>query len=441
MKLQTLFTIVAATSFALATEPTPKEVAMKVHEWGTFTVLQGSNGHPIAWYQAPREIVDLPPFVHQNSMFNKSRGSSGLDLIRMETPVLYFYPEGEQPVDIHVSATFNNGRITEIFPPAYTNSPPNSTVWQGTLLPPDSPDREKVPTAKGKRGSHYAAARAVPEAWLFRGEQHPEIADRYAQMIAQSPDHPALPDDPTAEPIDHFIFYRGAGNPGGFSIQARQSSKNPSKYTLKNSKKATIPKLFALRVIDDRSSWLEITDLKQAKYSRSGMKHEQSFVFPEPIQPVADTAEDLCSAMVAALTSEGLTKDEALAMVATWDNLWFKEPGTRVLAVLPQVFADEMVPLKISPKPTTLERVFVARLELINRAQEAMLVKVLNDPSASSADLTRDAARLANVQLGRYSAGGMERARDLVSQQIYQRFYALKEADSKALEQEVASSQ
>ena len=309
------------------------------------------------------------------------------------------------------------------------------------MLPPDSPEREKVPAAKGKRGDHYAAARAVPDAWLFRGEQHPKLAKVFAQMIEHSPDHPALPDDPTAEPIDHFIFYRGAGNPGGFSIQARQSSKNPSKYTLKNSKKATIPKLFALRVVDGMSSWLEIADLKQAKYSREGMVNEQSFVFPEATQSVDETAKQLGSAMVAALASEGLTIDEAAAMVATWDNLWFTDPGTRVLAVLPQVFADDMVPLKISPKPTAIERVFVARLELINGAQEEVLMSVLNAPNADPADLSTDAAKLTGVKLGRYSAGGMERAKALVTQQMHRRFYALKEADTKASEQKVAATQ
>jgi hypothetical protein len=54
------------------------------------------------------------------------------------------------------------------------------------------------------------------------------------------------------------------------------------------------------------SSWLEISDLKQAKYSREGMLNEQSFVFPEPTQSVDESAEQLGSAVVAALASEGL---------------------------------------------------------------------------------------------------------------------------------------
>ena len=68
-------------------------------------------------------------------------------------------------------------------------------------------------------------------------------------------------------------------------------------------------------------------------------------------------------------------------------------------------------------------------------------MSVLNAPNAEPADLDTDAAKLANVKLGRYSAGGMERAKALVTQQIQRRFYTLKEAATKASEQKVAATQ
>ena len=65
MKTPTIITLLTAAALNVAqTEDAggPSEsVAMQVHEWGTFTVLQGSDGRPIEWYQAPSEIVDLPP--------------------------------------------------------------------------------------------------------------------------------------------------------------------------------------------------------------------------------------------------------------------------------------------------------------------------------------------------------------------------------------------
>ena len=122
---------------------------------------------------------------------------------------------------------------------------------------------------------------------------------------------------------------------------------------------------------------------------------------------------------------------EAEAMVATWDNLWFTEPGTRILAILPQSVADAMVPLKITPAPDEIDRVFVARLELITRQQEEVLTAVLNTPAQQGTG--KEASELAalekfdSLQLGRYSAGGMERARILVSNQIHSRFHQLEE--------------
>ena len=135
--------------------------------------------------------------------------------------------------------------------------------------------------------------------------------------------------------------------------------------------------------------------------------------------------------MVDALDAEGLTRDEAAAMVATWDNLWFTEPGTRVLAILPQALADEMVPLEITPEPTQLERVFVARMELIPREYERVLTAVLN-PATGASDEETAREQLESLQLGRYTAGGMERATTLVRSQIRKRFAQLTRKRDKA---------
>ena len=40
-----------------------KAAGMVVHEWGTFTVLQGSNGADLEWYQPQHDLVGLPKFV------------------------------------------------------------------------------------------------------------------------------------------------------------------------------------------------------------------------------------------------------------------------------------------------------------------------------------------------------------------------------------------
>jgi len=395
------------------------EGALEVHEWGTFTILQGSNGKTIRWYQAPEKLVDLPSFVRQQYTIVGKSGSpnlfAGLDSVRMETPVLYFYPE--KAMDIRVAASFPNGRITEVFPPSsYTFNNADETLWRGTLLPPNSPEKNRIPKATGTKGRHYAAARAVPDAWLFS-----QLAP--GNKVALTP-KPAT--KPVAEPIDHFIFYRGAGNADAFPIRAVEQE-SPGTYQLSNFYRETIPKLFALRVIDGKSSWTTIDRLARMSYDEKSKKaiNQKTFNFPEATGTVVEVAAELRDAMVTSLHTEGLTKAEAKAMVATWDDLWFTDPGTRVLAVLPQSFADEMVPLEIYPEPTKLERVFVARLELISTAQEQVLTKVL-DPSINMDE--KDASKkLTALQLGRYSAGGMERTKTLINAQIGKRFAKLEE--------------
>ncbi|MGI9243093.1 MAG: hypothetical protein ACR2RV_20010, partial [Verrucomicrobiales bacterium] len=424
---------------------------LEVHEWGTFTVLQGSNGQAVQWYQAPEYIVDLPPFVRSvsgrlKSGLNIAGGSwalAGMDTVRMETPVLYFYPE--EPMDVTVSASYPQGRITEVFPPVL-HSNGSETVWRGTLLPPDSPEAAKVPAVEGETGRHYGAARAVPEAWLFRNKPQPDgKPDPMEAASARARAAWGLPPLPKVEPIDHFIFYRGAGTGSEFRIRAVQSTGDPGTYTLHNTG-ATVPKLIALRVQGGQTSWTKITDLKKEEWNREQRKYlnRQTFTFPAPAGAVDDVAGTIRREMVASLHTEGLTMPEAEAMVATWDNLWFTEPGTRVLAILPQVVADAMVPLKITPVPEKIDRVFVARLELITREQEAVLTAVLNTPAQNGESQAKSERavleKLDSLQLGRYSAGGMERARVLVSNQIYQRFHQLehvrKERDKEELERQ-----
>ncbi|MDA9831112.1 hypothetical protein N9C66_07200 [Akkermansiaceae bacterium] len=420
------------------------EGKLEVHEWGTFTILQGSDGNPIPWYQAPEKLVDLPPFVHQQAgAFSKSMPfnfANGLDSMRMETPVLYFYPE--KAMDVRISASFPKGRITEVFPPvAYQLSilPTTNTLWRGTLLPPNAPEKSRIPEATGQNDRHYAAARAVPDAWLYsqitpRTEAALEAAKKAKAKAKSETPFPLPP-----VPIDHFIFYRGAGNAGKFPIRAVEQD-TPGTYLLHSQYHQTIPKLFALRVVDGKSSWVAIDQLARIDYDKKEKKtlNQKEIIFPEATKSTKEVASELRHAMVAALHSEGLTKDEAKAMVATWDDLWFTDPGTRVLAILPQSYADEMVPLKISPKPTKVERVFVARLELFNKTQEQILSSILDPINAMDDKIASE--KLAALNLGRYSAGGMARAKTLIADQIESRFSKLEKLQKKQMDTETAST-
>ena len=134
----TLLTVVFAISICSAWS----EQRLVVHEWGTFTSLQDEQGRAIGGINTDDEPV--PSFVHQlsgNLLLPADRStpvSSGYvvqgkgltprchpDVImRLETPVLYFYPPvgwKPQPVDVRVG--FPGGWLTEFYPEAVSTAP------------------------------------------------------------------------------------------------------------------------------------------------------------------------------------------------------------------------------------------------------------------------------------------------------------------------------
>ena len=72
----------------LAVEPSIGPGPLITHEWGTFTTVAREDGSSVRW--APLSgPADLPCFVANLGSTTFKQRSSGL--VRMETPVLYFY--------------------------------------------------------------------------------------------------------------------------------------------------------------------------------------------------------------------------------------------------------------------------------------------------------------------------------------------------------------
>ena len=121
-----LTAVVGGSGLLIAAKPASTYVA---HEWGTFTSVQGGDGVLLDW--RPLETSRLPKFVYDWShpglnrqrAINLTKGGM-IALQRMETPVIYFYSEKEQTVD--VSVQFPQGSITEWYPQSLQIGP--STV-------------------------------------------------------------------------------------------------------------------------------------------------------------------------------------------------------------------------------------------------------------------------------------------------------------------------
>ena len=70
-------------------------------------------------------------------------------------------------------------------------------------------------------------------------------------------------------------------------------------------------------------------------------------------------------------------------MVDTWRDSWFEE-GTRLFYILPGAAVDAMLPLDIKPRPASVARVFVGRMEVITPATRADVEGALDARDAAS---------------------------------------------------------
>ena len=115
---------VAPHASVTGSDPASRRNRLVVHEWGTFTSIAGKSGAAVEW-RPLNGSSDLPGFVYNAGGLP---GAAGLRhgkrcikcdteaIVRMETPVIYFYAERQTTVSVRVD--FVNGKITEWYPQA-----------------------------------------------------------------------------------------------------------------------------------------------------------------------------------------------------------------------------------------------------------------------------------------------------------------------------------
>ena len=318
---------IGATAGFAAVDRTPINSSLVVHEWGTFTSVAGSVGQAVSWrhFNGPS---DLPCFVNVMKDGPKTWHPDGLPgvpaLVRMETPVIYFYaPTGaEQTVDVRVD--FNQGLMTEWYPGA-TTAPTfipkevaaniSTLEWKGVRISREAP--RPYPTEKAP--SHYYAARDT--------DANPVTINGQAEK---------------------FLFYRGLA---GFR-PALAAVATDDRVRVENSGD-DIPRVVLFRNRGGRIGYRIAT-------APRGVTTIDTPALGASFDALAGDLERL-------LVEQGLFAPEARAMVATWRDSWFEE-GTRLFYLLPQSSIDARLPLSITPAPSRIVRAFVGRLELATPA-------------------------------------------------------------------------
>jgi len=346
-----------------------------VHEWGTFTSIAGKDGAAVQWRPLDG-LSDLPGFVYDTSGLSKGVGlrsgqlclKCNLEaLVRMETPVLYFYANRETIVS--VSVEFPKGKITEWYPQArlvYNSDRGGMIDWGRVSVVPGGPSDFPVES----KDSHYYPARetdATPLRVCGKTEQQHE----------------------------KFLFYRGVGT-FDLPLSARLTDEN---LVIKNLGRENVPQFILFENRDGRIGY-RIHDL---------FKGEVAVERPALDQTIDTLVRDLETILVA----NGLYEKEARAMIKTWRDSWF-EPGMRVFYIVPRKLTDSILPIKIEPAPAELTRVLVGRMEVITPEAERSIIQQVAKLGGSSAEIRNEAATIIRRH-GRFSEPVLKNIREQIT--------------------------
>lgn len=341
-----------------------------VHEWGTFTALQNEAGETLAGINIDDEPV--PQFVHRldnrwfierlekGALIYFSQGAPHFHqdvIMRLETPVIYFYPVNGFKSPFDVSVRFRGGWLTEFYPFADANAPgfpqtlasdkEGSILWKGLTL---------------------STALPSPET-----REHVWLAPRRVKAASVSA---------SSRETEKYLFYRGVANLSA-PLRVRRNHDTLSVYaqarqTASPHGEMSIAALWLVSIDDKlRVAYRRIDPI------RLGVNPEM-----EQVRVPADFAESahrvrnlgsLRAEMKTTLVREGLYDDEAEAMLLTWELSYFKSPGLRLFFTVPRAWTDHILPLSISV-PSEITRVMIGRIELVTPTQRRLVREFLKEP-------------------------------------------------------------
>ena len=364
----------------------------RVHEWGTNTIVVGTDGSVLRGLHHEEE--DLPPFVYDRTRAEVARDPQ--TEVKMETPVTYFY--SDVPLRAKVTVGFPTGIFTQWYPREVGYFPP---VVKGVGDPAlDASYPFSTAACRTKYGSltngflDWGDVDVLPRGADARG---PDASlDKYTWSHARAVDANPIRVGAQAE---RFLFYRGVGN---YPLRMNVRTGADGVLDLTNVGPHKIGAVFVLRVEGGKAAF---------KVHPAGLvaKDDIREAAPAATQPLDAYAQDLATSMVAELDKAGLYHDESIGMVKTWARQWFRTPGVRVLYLAPREWTDEQIPLAIVPAPVEKVRVMVIRVEALTPEQESIdlsFAKKLGAEPAADAHF---------ASLGRFAEPRLRRALAQVS--------------------------
>lgn len=376
-----------------------------VHEWGTFTSMQGSDG--VALEGLHHEEEALPDFVYSRTKLRecplRDRGYKGLECEvehvtrKMETPVIYFY--SSQGLRERVRVGFDRGLLTQWFPVTDLLGPPEHDRASGPL---DMSKVEKsflewdVEVLPPGQGLDTVPSVQAGEPWSFQRLPDSNVLRTVARRA------------PRIGPVESekFLFYRGLGT---FDLPIRARVQSDGRLAISNSGKEPLHGLFVIQVKNGHGSFIE-APIVPAGTQAVEVSTPMSVAAPSVAAPSVDAmVERLIPALEAKLVAAGLYPKEAEAMARTWERSYFRSEGLRVLYLVPESLTNAILPLAIDPAPKSIVRVLVGRLECITRETEAEVERALRDRGSKDESVRRAAMERLD-RLGRFLEPHLRRA-------------------------------
>lgn len=354
-----MLTVLAAS----AVQPSANTASLVIHEWGTFTSFQDSQGLTISGINVDDEPVpkfvhrlsDVPIFTTRSSPASWSQGAPRCHsdvTLRLETPVLYFYPQDGFPLDrsFDVRATFAGGWLTEFFPwaaadnsgfpQALEHSTRGSIRWKGLRL---------------SRNSEISLPETTERVWLAPRNVNSAVVINGDKAEAEK-----------------YLFYRGVGHLDAPIVVRNEAASLTVSLRDEERLLNALPRMWVVHVsADGRVAYRSI---------QTGKQRSVTAALPIASDTASSELVALRRELKAALTAEGLYEDEADAMLTTWQLSYFDSEGMRVFFVLPRAWTDAQLPLWTSV-PASITRVMLGRVELISPHQQAALRSLYELPA------------------------------------------------------------
>lgn len=411
--LLTMWLLGLSTLAAAEPDPNLKPPRLVVHEWGTFTTMQGSDGVTLEGLHHDEE--QLPRFVYSRDLLSPAEvAMREYAFNKMETPVTYFYPS--QPMLVRVRVRFPAGILTQWYP--------NVRHFVPDLAEAGGPKLELKNGVLNWGEVNLISPSAEAEALL------PSVGADDPWAYARQTDAALVqvndwqPSRGYSKQTEKYLFYRGLGR---CEMPLRAKTRNGGTLELRNTSSHALRHVFVLRVEDGRGTFQYVPELA------GGAQLELSISMPADAPDLPIHAARLREKLEEALTACGLYPKEARAMALTWNRSYFHTPGLRVLYVLPDEQTRAILPLEVEPAPQETVRVMVARLECLTPEQEDRVAGAVAQLDAPDFE-RRDAASRTLRELGRFAEPNLRRVLSKAEapelrarvQRLLQRFEPLK---------------